>query len=344
MHALKSPSQRSRQSKSILVTGAAGAIGSHICRSLLEEGHTVYAVDNFITGTRAHIDPLLGNERFVFYEIDIAHPAFVALFDTNIIEYIYHLACPTGVPNLRTYATEMLITCSYGMFNVLEVARKHHSKVVFSSTAEVYGQPEKFPQDELYSGNVNPLGERSAYEEGKRFAESVLAMYVRKHGLDARVVRVFNTYGPGMTLEDQRVIPQFLKCIDRGEPLRIYGDGSQTRSHLYIDDLVAGLEIVMLKGRPGEAYNIGSEYALSVRKLAELLIALTGHQYGIENEPHFIEDHRHRLPSVEKVKQLGWRQRVTIEDGLKRMIAAYLLPAHAKKQKSADLLSPTTVT
>lgn len=311
----------------ILVTGSAGFIGSNLSRMLLEEGHRVLGVDNYITGTRENTAALEKYEQFAFLEIDIANPGFELLFDTHRIDEIYHLACPTGVPNLRLLAAEMLTTCSYGMFNVLELARKHGSKVLFTSTAEVYGQPEIFPQHEEYNGNVSPLGERSAYEEGKRFSESVLAMYVRRYGVDARVVRVFNTYGPGMSLSDKRVIPQFLQSILNNEPLKIYGDGSQTRCHLYVDDLVHGLRTVMAKGLPGEAYNVGSERQMTVLELAQLLISLTKYEGGITHEPHFIEDHRHRRPSVEKARALGWQQRVSIEDGLQRMIELHLAPA-----------------
>lgn len=308
----------------ILVTGSAGFIGSNLCHALLREGYFVHGVDNYITGVRGNTEALSANERFLFHEIDITSPTLVSFFDADSIQYIYHVACPTGVPNLRILAAEMLATCSSGMFNVLELARKHRAKVLFTSTAEVYGQPEKFPQDESYNGNVSTLGERSCYEEGKRFSEAVLAMYVRMHGLDARIARVFNTYGPGMSLDDKRVIPQFFRSVKVGEPLTIYGDGSQTRCHLYVDDLVRGLQIIMERGLPGEAYNIGSERQLTVRELAEMVVDITGHDGGIRYEPHFIEDHRHRRPAVEKVRNLGWEQIITIEEGLERMAALHL--------------------
>ncbi len=320
---------------SILVTGSAGFIGSNLCRTLLNEGHVVMGVDNYITGSRSNTDSLLTNERFLFHEHDITAPDFGSLFAHEHIEYVYHLACPTGVPNLKILAAEMLATCSIGMYNVLEVARTHQARTLFTSTAEVYGQPEKFPQDESYNGNVSTMGERSPYEEGKRFSEAVLAMYVRKHGLNARVVRVFNTYGPGMSLEDRRVIPQFLRSIMREEPLRIFGDGSQTRCHIYVDDLIAGLRTVMEEGNQGEAYNVGSERPMTVRELAELATSLTGHNAGISYEPHFIEDHRHRLPSVEKAKSLGWKRKVEIEEGLQRMVAHYFTNASVQLPETA---------
>lgn len=307
---------------SVLITGAAGFIGSNLARTLLAEGKRVYGVDNFITGRRENA-LTLEHPFFTFIETDIAHPHFLDNFRSIPVSEIYNLACPTGVPNLKILGHEMLATCSQGTFNVLEIARLHRARLLHTSTAEVYGQPEKFPQDEAYHGNVDPMGERSPYEEGKRFAESVIATYVRLYGVDARVVRVFNTYGPGMSLDDRRVIPQFIRSIVSGEPLRIYGDGSQTRCHLYVDDLIAGLRIVMDNGIAGEAYNVGSETPLTVRELAEHLIRLSGRQLTIVYEPHFIEDHRHRRPAVSKAIQLGWRQEVTLEEGLRRMLATY---------------------
>jgi len=309
---------------SILVTGGAGFIGSNLCRALLAEGHTVHVVDNCITGRRSNIMPLETEPRFSFHILDIADPSFFELFSRIKLDAIYSLACPTGVPNLITLAEEMLRTCSYGTFHVLELAKLHRAKLLLTSTAEIYGQPQVSPQTETYTGNVNPLGVRSAYEEGKRFAEATLAMYVRRHQVDARVVRVFNTFGPGMSLSDFRVIPQFLQSVLSGQPLRLYGDGLQTRTHLFVDDLVRGLQIVMEKGTPGEAYNVGGEHQMTVRELAELIITLTQHDAGIAYEPHFIEDHTHRRPAVEKAKALGWSQEIPVEEGLRRMIAFHM--------------------
>jgi len=320
-----------------LVTGGAGFIGSNLCRTLLEEGHSVHGVDNFITGSRENIAALSEYSAFTFIETDIAKPDFASHI-TAKYDYIFHLACPTGVPNLTLLATEMLHTCSYGMFNILDLAKAQGSKFLFTSTAEIYGQPEKFPQDEEYTGNVHPMGIRSAYEEGKRFSESCLAAYVRYHGVDGRVVRVFNTFGPGMSLSDQRVIPQFVGSVKRGEAIRIYGDGSQTRTHLYVDDLVRGLHLAMNAGTPGEVYNIGGEHPLSIRSLAELVIELTTHEAGIEYVPHFIEDHRDRRPSVEKARSLGWRQEILVRDGLQILIDHHIpRPAEAMETASENI-------
>lgn len=322
---------------SILVTGGAGFIGSNLCRTLLEEGHTVHGVDNFITGSRDNIAILSEYADFTFIEADISTPGFASGI-TERYDFIYHLACPTGVPNLTRLANEMLHTCSFGMFNILDLAKAQGAKFLFTSTAEIYGQPEKFPQDETYTGNVAPMGIRSPYEEGKRFSESCLAAYVRYHGLDGRVVRVFNTYGPGMSLSDQRVIPQFVGSVKRGEAIRIYGDGSQTRTHLYVDDLIRGIRLVMDAGTPGEAYNVGGENPMSIRSLAELLIELTAHDSGIEYVPHFIEDHRDRHPSTEKVRTLGWRQEILIRDGLQVMI-----DLHVRRAVEVEETAPEAV-
>jgi len=256
--------------------------------------------------------------------MDIVDASVIDAFQGERIDYIYHLACPTGVPNLVVLAEEMLKTCSLGTIHVLELARKHGSRVLLTSSAEAYGDPQEFPQREDYTGNVDPIGPRSAYEEGKRFSEACVATYVRKYGVSAVIVRIFNTYGPGMSLDDTRVIPQFLRNVRDKKPFKIYGDGSQTRTHLFVDDLVNGLRVVMEKGRAGEVYNTGGNTSMSIRALAELVISLTGHEAGINFQPHFIHDHAGRCPSTEKVRELGWEQHVSLEDGLRRMLAVCL--------------------
>ena len=309
---------------SILVTGGSGFIGSNLCRTLLEQGHTVHAVDNLITGKRENVAPLLSQRQFSFYELDIVDVSILDTFKKKHLDYIYHLACPTGVPNLTILAEEMLRTCSIGTFHVLELARQHHARVLYASSAEVYGDPEVFPQHEEYTGNVHPLGPRSAYEEGKRFSEACISMYASRYAVDARVVRIFNTYGPGMSLDDTRVIPQFVRSVRDNKPLRIYGDGGQTRAHMYVDDLVRGFLVVMEKGNVGEAYNLGNDIPMTIRALADLVIELTGHKAGIDFRPHFISDHGKRCPTVEKVKKLGWQPSIAIEEGLNQMFALHL--------------------
>jgi UDP-glucuronate decarboxylase len=324
------------RSKRALVAGAAGFIGSHLCSHLLARGYRVFGVDNYLTGQHRHMVELSKNPRFEFYLLDVTEPAFLNKFSAIHLDEIYNLACPTGVPNLERLAEEMLLTCSVGARNLLELARVHGAKLLFTSTAEIYGQPEVVPIPETYSGNVHPLGPRSAYEEGKRFAESLHAMYVRKYHVDARIVRVFNTYGPNMSLDDKRVIPQFIGSILHGQPLVIYGDGSQTRTHIYVDDQIQGFATVLQSGRPGEVYNIGGTEQITIRELAESILNLSGAQNTIAYTPHFIEDHHRRQPSVEKITALGWQPTVSLEVGIVRMLEAYgctkdMLSLHGKK-------------
>lgn len=306
----------------ILVDGGAGFIGSNLCRFLLSQGYEVVAVDNLITGHIKNITPLFSNPRFHFFKLDITDDLFVSIFSNIQINQIYHLACPTGVPNIKIMGEEMLMTSSIGTRNVLEIARRNKAKLVFSSSAEVYGEPEKTPQTEKYSGNVHPLGPRSSYEEGKRFSETLVLLYAEKYNVEAKIVRIFNTYGPGMSLKDQRVLPQFIKSVINNEDLTIYGDGSQTRTFCYIDDLLNGLQIVMNKGLKGEAYNIGGEKQITIKDLSILTKQLTNYRNGTKFIPHFIEDHSHRQPSLERVKSLGWQAKISLEQGLRRMIAA----------------------
>lgn len=306
----------------VLVTGGAGFIGSHLCSVLLEQGCEVYAVDNLVTGRSENTLLHEREKRFHFVEMDINQPEFREYFADIPVSIIFHLACPTGVPNISLLSMEMLHTCSEGTFNVMEIAKRHTARVLYTSSCEVYGQPEVCPQHVGYTGNVDPVGPRCAYEEGKRFSESVLISYVRKYGIDARIVRVFNTYGPGMSPKDQRVIPRFLRSTCLGQPLVVYGDGSQTRTFVYFEDLIRGFLIALLRGESGSVFNIGGVRQISMRELAELVIKLTGHRKGIVYHPHFTEDHRMREPAVDEIRQLGWEQRVGLEEGLQHMIAA----------------------
>jgi len=317
--------------KKVLVTGGAGFIGSNLCRTLLDSGDEVCAVDNLITGKIENLIPLFGDRNFHFFGMDITHPVFLDIFSGISLDQVYHLACPTGVPNIKILGEEMILACSTGTLNVMEISRLHGAKTVYSSSAEIYGQPEKTPQEENYNGNVNPVGARSAYEEGKRFSESIVKMYVDKYDIDADIVRIFNTYGPGMSLSDQRVIPQFLQNISAGRELTIFGDGSQTRTLLYVDDLIRGIMLVMERGGQGEIYNIGGDEQISIKNLAKMTKRLTGCTGNIAYAPHFIEDHSHRQPSVERIKRLGWQPEISLEDGLARMIEANgIKPADTK--------------
>ena len=223
---------------------------------------------------------------------------------------------------------------------MLRIACVNNAKVLYTSSAEVYGEPEVFPQRENYFGNVDPVGPRSAYEEGKRFSEALVNFYVEKYHLNAKIVRIFNTFGTGMSLDDSRVIPSFLKNIKEGNKIIIYGDGSQNRTHLYIDDLIAGLSLVMQKGRYGDVYNIGGEKQLSIAELFRLIESLTSLEVNVEYRPHFIEDHSGRLPSTSKVKELGWRQYVDIAEGLRRMLVSYGIPLKRESSISDRLYDP----
>jgi nucleoside-diphosphate-sugar epimerase len=322
--------------KTVLVTGGAGFIGSNLCAALIKEDAHVDCVDNLITGRIEAIQHLRASPRFRLIQMDITDPAFMSMSMSTRYDEIYHLACPTGVPNIKTFGEEMLRTCSTGTERVLQVARAHYAKLIYTSSAEVYGNPVIFPQGEDYYGNVNSVGPRSAYEEGKRYGEALTRLYSEKYCVDAKIVRIFNTFGPGMSPDDSRVMPRFLRRIRERQPIVVYGDGKQTRTYLYIDDLIAGLQIVMARGRGGEVYNIGGEQQLSIIELIEMIRGLTPMPFKVRYRPHFIEDHSGRLPMTNKVRELGWRPRVDIPTGLRRMLVSFGVPTH----DAVDPLSP----
>ena len=344
-----------------LITGAAGFIGSNLARTLLDQGHRVIGIDNFVTGSRENITHLTKHPNFTFIQQDITKPINLKSEIRNL-KSVYHLACPTGVPNLTKLAEEMLLSCSVGTMNVLNLARKNKAHVVFTSSSEAYGNPKESPQKESYTGNVDPRGIRSPYEEGKRFSESLCMMYQRKYGIDVRIVRVFNTYGPNMSMKDQRVIPAFVRQIMNDEPLTVHGDGSQIRTFCYVDDLVSALTTVMEKGKAGMVYNAGGDEQVSIRELAELVLKIAN------SKPHFVptyvgtssgkqstvnsrkqtstsknssrlpitdyrllttsvarpkHDHDSRLPDLTKIKRLGWRQKVSLQKGLLKTLKWY---------------------
>lgn len=323
-----------------LVTGGAGFVGSNLCRFLLADGYRVMAVDNLITGRRKNLTALRSHAQFEFHQIDIVDPSFVSVFQRTPIDVIFHLACPTGVPNIQRYGEEMLLTNSHGTKHVIDLARQHCAAVILTSSCEIYGQPEVFPQHERYTGNVDPIGPRSAYEEGKRFAESMLITLGNKYGLDTKVVRIFNAYGPYMSPVDQRVIPRFLRSVVTGTELTIYGDGTQERTFLYVDDLVRGLLLVQQQGRPYEVYNLGSDRSITIKELADLVLTLTGRHNPIVHQPHFIQDHNRRLPSLGKVQALGWQPEVALEDGLARMIRAWRIASPARAVRTPIFVKP----
>lgn len=304
----------------VLVTGGAGFIGANLCQRLLASGHNVVAVDNLITGQLKNIKPLTAHPQFTFIKHDITKPLTIN-HKPLTINHIYHLACPTGVTNLVPMARQMLLTCSLGTINVMQLALKNKAKVVFTSSSEIYGDPQVSPQTETYTGNVDPTGVRSPYEEGKRFAESLILMYVRKYNLDVKIVRVFNTYGPFMSQKDTRVIPTFLRQAQSGKPLTIHGDGSQTRTFCYVDDLIDGILKVTQKGKKGEVYNLGSDRQITIKDLAKLIIKMTGTKSGLKFIKRPAHDHQSRQPDLTKVKKLGWKPKVRPEEGIEKTMS-----------------------
>lgn len=309
--------------KTVLVTGGAGFIGTNLCQKLLAAGNKVIAVDNFITSSGVNLKELKKHPNFIFIKHDITK-SLPAKINQSQIKEIFHLACPTGVPNLTTLGEEMLLTCSVGTRNVLELARQHKSKFLLTSSSEVYGDPEIFPQTESYTGNVLPTGIRSTYEEGKRFAESMVSLYVRKYKIDAKIVRIFNTYGPHMTLTDTRVIPNFINQLKNNKPLPVQGKGSQRRTFCYVDDMVNGFLTVIEKGNPGEAYNVGGDQEYTIKELAETIIALSANpKIKISYTPRPDHDHQARKPALVKIKKLGWKQQIKLKEGLRKTLDWY---------------------
>ena len=308
----------------VLVTGAAGFLGRQLCASLLRDGFDVAGVDSFITSDPADVNYLLDEPAFLFEQLDITTPAFETFARSRRFAAIYNLACPTGVPNLGPLALKMLETCYEGSKAVLEIAQRDRAPVLLTSTAEVYGNPEVSPQAETYTGNVDTLGPRKGYEEGKRVAETLFGIYAERYGVAAKVVRVFNTYGPGMNLRDTRVTPTFVCAALEGRPLRIHGAGRQTRCHTFASDMITGLRAAMTTGRPAYAYNLGSSTQVTVRDLAERVITLTGSRGTIESVDRPAHDHDNRLPDTTRaLMELGWSTRVSLDDGLRAMIADF---------------------
>lgn len=303
--------------KQVLVTGGAGFIGQNLCRTLLSQNIKVISIDNFVTSNNLGVSSLKKNKNFKFIKHDITKnlPKSVK---SEKIEVIYHLACPTGVDNLERLGEEMLLTCSVGTRNVLELAREKRAKVVFTSSSEIYGNPQIFPQKETYEGRVSPTGYRSTYEEGKRFSESLVAFYVRRHNLDARIARIFNTYGPGMSKNDSRVIPRFMNQSLKNESLTVKGKGTQTRTFCYVDDLVSGLILIAKKGRTGQVYNLGSNKEVKIIDLAKKIRLATGGKKKIKFIKRPTHDHDRRLPDLTKIKRLGWAPLVDLAEGLRR--------------------------
>jgi nucleoside-diphosphate-sugar epimerase len=308
----------------IIVTGGSGFIGSHLCDALLAAGHSVVCIDNFLTGRRANVAHLLDHPDFHLVEHDVIQP-----YDgpgVSSVDAIFHLASPASPVGYRTYAIETLLVNSIGTINMLRLATARRARFLFTSTSEVYGDPLTHPQTEDYWGNVSSIGMRSCYDESKRFAEAATMEWIRQHGIDARIVRIFNTYGPRNQPDDGRVVPNFINQAIRGEPLTIYGDGSHTRSFAYVSDLVDGLQRAMLTdGTTGEVFNLGNPGEFTILEFAKEVLAVSGSQSRLEFQPLlFADDPSRRRPDITKAtERLGWSPKVSLREGLEKTVAWY---------------------
>ncbi len=300
--------------KSILVTGGAGFIGSHLCERLLNEGHDVLCVDNFFTGSKENIRHLIKNDHFEYIRHDIVDPLVVE------VDQIYNLACPASPIHYQYNPIKTIKTSTVGMVNMLGLAKRVKARILQASTSEVYGDPEEHPQKETYWGNVNPIGVRSCYDEGKRVAEALCANYHRQNHVDVGIVRIFNTYGPRMHPNDGRVVSNFIVQALKNEPITLYGDGSQTRSFCYVDDLVSGLIKMMNSKEPGPI-NLGNPRESTVKELAEEIIKMTGSKSEIILNPLPEDDPRKRQPDITLAKtKLKWEPKISLEEGLEKTI------------------------
>ncbi len=294
-----------------LVTGGAGFIGSHLCDALMEEGHSVVCADNLLTGRLENIAHLGGDANFEFLEHDVCQP-----FDCGRLDYVFHFASPASPVDYLNHGIETLQVGSLGSMNCLDLARKYNAKFLLASTSECYGDPMEHPQKESYWGNVNPVGPRSVYDESKRFAEAVTMAYHRYHKVDTRIVRIFNTYGPRLQLNDGRVISNFMKQALLGEDLTVYGDGSQTRSFCYVSDEVAGI-LALSKTDEREPVNIGNPTEFTILDCAKVVLGVTGASSQVRFEPLPQDDPKQRCPDIGKAKRLlGWKPVIDLHTGL----------------------------
>jgi dTDP-glucose 4,6-dehydratase len=295
-----------------LVTGGAGFLGSHLCDALLAEGYSVVAVDNLLTGRMSNIQHLRREGNFEFLQLDINRP-----FDCGEVNYVFHFASPASPVDYMIHGIDTLKVGSLGTMHALEIAQKYHAKYLVSSTSECYGDPLEHPQKETYWGNVNPIGPRSVYDEAKRFTEALTMAYHRYHGLDTRISRIFNTYGPRMQLNDGRVIPNFMKQALRGDDLTVYGDGSQTRSFCYVSDEIDGF-LRLAKCDEHAPVNIGNPNEFTILECAQRVIAITGSKSRVRYEKLPQDDPKQRCPDISKARALmGWEPRVDLDSGLR---------------------------
>lgn len=304
------------EKKRALVTGGAGFLGSHLCGYLLDRGLSVVCMDNLITGSVRNIEPFCGNDDFKFIKQDVTEYIFLP----GPIDYIFHFASPASPIDYLELPIQTLKVGSLGTHKTLGLAKAKGATFLLASTSEVYGDPLVHPQKETYWGNVNPIGPRGVYDEAKRFAEALTMAYHRFHGVDTRIVRIFNTFGPRMRARDGRVVPAFIGQALAGLPLTVFGDGSQTRSFCYVRDLIDGIYRLALS-RENDPVNIGNPREMTVKQFAELIIRLTGSSSRIENRPLPVDDPKIRQPDIAKAKAvLGWEPKVDLETGLKETI------------------------
>jgi len=305
--------------KRILITGGAGFIGSHLSERLLDQGHEVLCVDNFYTGARRNVAHLLDNPRFELMRHDVTFPLFVE------VDEIYNLACPASPIHYQYDPVQTTKTSVHGAINMLGLAKRRKAKIFQASTSEVYGDPTVHPQPEEYWGNVNPIGFRSCYDEGKRCAETLFFDYRRQHGLRIKVARIFNTYGPRMHPNDGRVVSNFVVQALKGEAITLYGEGTQTRSFCYVDDLVEGFIRLMNTGDEITGpINLGNPGEFTIRQLAEMVVELTGSKSKIEYRPLPQDDPQQRQPDIIKARQiLSWEPTIPLREGLTKTIAYF---------------------
>jgi len=299
-----------------VISGAAGFLGSHLCDALVDRGDIAVCVDNFATGRRANVAHLLGNPAFEFVAGDVSEDLDIP----GPIHVVAHLASPASPPDYLLRPLETLAVGSRGTENALRLVERHGARLLLASTSEVYGDPAVHPQPEEYWGNVNPIGPRSVYDEAKRYAEALTSAYRRARGVNTGIVRIFNTYGPRMSSRDGRIVTNFVTQALNGEPLTIYGDGSQTRSFCYVEDLIRGIVAMIDSAEPGPV-NLGNPEEFTVADFAQLVLRLTGSASPVEHHPLPVDDPARRCPVISRAEEaLGWQPEVAVEEGLRRTI------------------------
>ena len=302
-------------SQRVLVTGGAGFLGSFLCEQLIQQGHDVLALDNLFTGNKRNIAHLLDNQKFEFVRHDVVEPILLE------VDWIFNLACPASPVHYQHNPVKTIKTCMLGVINMLGLAKRVKARILQASTSEIYGDPEVHPQVEDYWGSVNPIGPRSCYDEGKRVAETLMSDYRRQNGVDTRIVRIFNTYGPRMHPEDGRVVSNFIVAALRNNPLVLYGDGEQTRSFCYVSDMIKGIMQMMQQEHCPGPINLGNPGEFTIRELAEQVVELTNSRSQITYQPAREDDPGRRRPNIQLAKeQLSWEPTVPLKEGLRHTI------------------------